>query len=127
MDMFYTNAQGCQKVWHYLLNTYYTLTTAKNHPISLVLLYINCSFTIKIDGVIVIKCRYLKIMSYFLASLSVGVEHIRWTDAWLKIKPVPLMILPTNKFQNVWRLVISVSHLKWCKVHSLCIKISLHV
>lgn len=61
------------------------------------------------------KCKLMMALlklTHILASLSVGVEHILWTDDWLNINPVPRIILPTNRFQNVCLVVISVSHLK---------------
>ena len=42
----------------------------------------------------------------------VGVALILCTDDWLKIKPKPRIMLPINKFQNVWRTVGSGSKLK---------------
>ena len=42
--------------------------------------------------------------TYFLASANVGVEEILCTVDWLKIKNIPLVKLPKNKFQNVCRV-----------------------
>jgi hypothetical protein len=49
---------------------------------------------------------------YFLAAPTVGVELILCIEAWLKTRPKPRMILPTNKFQKVCLTVGSGSKLK---------------
>ena len=53
----------------------------------------------------------VELLTYFRASGIVRVELILWMDAWLKTKPKPRMILPTNKLQKECRNVGSVSKL----------------